>query len=74
MVVGQLNEKMKKIILINIIVLTSILIFLELIANFFKISNLMGIEPGLIGNYKNNIHRIIPNSSGIHFGQKIFIG
>jgi len=64
---------MKKIILINIIVLIFILIFLELIANFFKISNLMGIEPGLIGNYKNNIHRMIPNSSGIHFGQKIFI-
>ena len=64
---------MRKIILINIIVSIFILIFLELIANFFKISNLMGIEPGLIGNYKNNIHRMIPNSSGIHFGQKIFI-
>ena len=64
---------MKKIILINIIILIFILIYLELIANFFKISNLMGIEPGLIGNYKNNIHRMIPNSSGIHFGKRIFI-
>ncbi len=64
---------MKKIILINIIIIIFILIFLELIANIFRISNLMGIEPGLIKNYENNIHRMVPNSSGIHFGKKIFI-
>ena len=32
----------------------------------------MGIEKGLI-KVKNDIHVMVPNSSGIHFGQKIYI-
>ena len=62
----------KKIIFINIILIISIILTIEIFANFFKISNLMGIEKGLI-KVKNDTHVMVPNSSGIHFGQKIYI-
>ncbi len=62
----------KKIILINIIVIILLVITLEVFAKFFKISNLMGIEKGLI-KVSNDIHVMVPESSGIHFGQKIYI-
>ena len=64
---------MKKILLINIITIIFILFSLELITNFFQLSNLKGIEPGLIDSSKGKIHKMIPNSSGIHFGKEIFI-
>jgi hypothetical protein len=64
---------MKKIVFLNIITVIFILFFFELVANFFKLSNLKGIEPGLIDSSNNRIHKMIPNSSGIHFGKEIFI-
>jgi hypothetical protein len=64
---------MKKIIFINVVVVIFILFIFEFTANFLQLSNLQGIEPGLIDNSKNKIHKMIPNSSGIHFGKEIFI-
>ena len=39
---------MKKVILANITIIVVFIFFLELVSNFFKLSNLKGIEPGLI--------------------------
>ena len=39
---------MKKVILANITIIVVFVFFLELVSNFFKLSNLKGIEPGLI--------------------------
>ena len=64
---------MKKIIFINVIIVIFILIIFELISNFFQLSNLKGIEPGIIDTTKGKIHKMAPNSSGILFGKKIFI-
>ena len=64
---------MKKIIFINLMTIIFIIFIFELIANFFQLSNLKGIEPGLIDSSKGKIHKMIPNSSGIHFGKEIFI-
>ena len=64
---------MKKIIFINLFSVVFILFFFEIIANFFKLSNLKGIEPGLIDFSNSKIHKMIPNSSGIHFGKEVFI-
>lgn len=63
---------MKKIILTNLIFIFFIIFFLEFIFNFFRLSNLKGIEPGLMIT-EENIHKMSPNSSGIHYGEKIFI-
>ena len=63
---------MKKVILANITIIVVLVFFLELVSNFFKLSNLKGIEPGLIIT-NEDIHQMLPNSSGIHFGQKIYI-
>ncbi len=63
---------MKKVIAINIIVVFLILLFLEIISNFFKLSNLKGIEEGLVDT-KNTVHKMIPGSTGIHFGKRIYI-
>ena len=64
---------MKKIIFINVIIVIFILIIFELISNLFQLSNLKGIGPGIIDATKGKIHKMIPNSSGILFGEKIFI-
>ena len=45
------------------------IIFLEIFANFFKLSGLMGIESGLIYN-KSGIHYLKPNSTGAVFEKK----
>ena len=63
---------MKKILTVNFFIILIIIIFLEFIANIFKLSNLKGIEPGLI-NTNNEIHKMYPNVSGTHYGKKIFI-
>ena len=62
---------MKKVILLNISIIIVLVFFLEFIANFFKLSSLNGIEPGLIIN-NCALHQMSPNSSGIHFGEKIY--
>ena len=62
---------MKKIIFFNLIIITTVIFFLEIISNFFKFSNLKGIESGLIIT-SDNEHKMKPNRSGIIFGQKIF--
>ena len=63
---------MKKVFIINLGVILFILISLEFVANFFNLSSLRGIEKGLI-NTNRPIHKMIPGSSGVHFGKKIFI-
>jgi hypothetical protein len=63
---------MKKILTVNFFIILIIIIFLEFIVNIFKLSNLKGIEPGLI-NTSNKIHKMYPNVSGTHYGKKIFI-
>ena len=62
---------MKKVVVINVLIVLIILIFLELISNFFKMSGLMGIEGNLIYK-KDNISYFYPNKSGIVFDKKIF--
>jgi len=62
----------KKILLINLATVFITIFFLEILSNYLKLSNLKGIEKGLIDT-RNSIHKMIPGSSGIHFGKKIFI-
>ena len=54
---------MKKVILANITIIVVFVFFLELVSNFFKLSNLKGIEPGLI-IANGDIHQMSANSSG----------
>ena len=61
----------KKIILINLMIVFILVISLELIFNFFKLSGLMGIQRGLIYS-KNDNFFLSPNSSGIVFDEKVF--
>ena len=63
---------MKKVIFINFVILICIILLLEIFANFFKLSGLMGIESGLIYN-KNGIHYLTPKSNGKVFNKKVFI-
>ena len=61
----------KKIILFNLIIIFVLIISLELIFNFFKLSGLMGIQKGLIYS-KNDTFFLSPDSSGIVFDEKVF--
>ena len=63
---------MKKIIIINFFAILSIIFFLEFISNFFKLSNLMGIQSGLIYE-KDSRNFFKPNSEGVLFNKKVFI-
>ncbi len=72
MVGGQQNKKMKKILIFNIVFIFVIIIFLEFIVKYFELSNLKGIEKGLI-NTDNQIHKMIPGASGILYDKKVFI-
>ena len=63
---------MKKVFIINLGIIFFILISLEFLANFFKLSDLRGIEKGLIDT-NHPIHKMIPGSSGVHHGKRIFI-
>ena len=51
--VGQRNELMRKIIILNFLIVILLVIFFELISNFFKLSGLMGIQDGLIYEKEN---------------------
>ena len=62
---------MRKLIVINLIVLITLIFLLEIFANFFKLSGLMGIQSGLIYE-KNEFHFLSPNTSGIVFGKKVY--
>ena len=48
-----------------------IIITLEIITNFFKLSGLMGIQDGLIYK-KNGINYLYPNKQGVIFNKEIF--
>ena len=61
----------KKIILINLMIAFVLIISLELIFNFFKLSALMGIQSGLIYS-KNDNFFLSPKRSGIVFDEKVF--
>ena len=63
---------MKKIIIINFFAILSIIFFLEFFSNFFKLSNLMGIQSGLIYE-KDSRNFFKPNSEGVLFNKKVFI-
>lgn len=63
---------MKKIIIINFFTILAIIFFLEFISNFFKLSNLMGIQSGLIYE-KDSRNFFKPNSEGILFNEKVII-
>ncbi len=61
---------MKKIVLINIFVIIFLILFFEFTINFFKLSNLLGIQKGIIYNL-NGTHYLKPNSTGEVFGEKV---
>ncbi len=63
---------MKKIILLNLVIIFFFIFFLEILANFFNLSQLLGMESKLIGK-KNNSHYLIPGSTGKIFGKKVYI-
>ena len=63
---------MKKVIFINFVILIFIILILEIFANVFKLSGLMGIQSGLIYD-KNGIHYLTPGSTGKVFNKKVFI-
>lgn len=63
---------MKKIFLINFIIIIILLLVLESFARFFNMSNLMGIDSGLIFK-KNDNYFMVPNSSGLIFNAEVFI-
>ena len=69
--VGQRNELMRKIIILNFLIVILLVIFFELISNFFKLSGLMGIQDGLIYE-KENTNYLLPNNEGTIFSQRVF--
>ena len=62
---------MKKIIFINFLVIFFLILFLEILANYFKLSGLMGIQNDLIYN-KNNQMFLHSNKEGLVFNERIF--
>jgi len=71
MEVGQLNNLMKKIIFINCFIILILILSLEIISNFFKLSNLMGIQDGLIYS-KNGTNYLFPNVKKTVFNEDVF--
>jgi len=63
---------MKKIFIINFVIIIFIILFLELFIKFFNFSALMGIESGLM-YHKNNNHHLVPGSNGLIFNTKVYI-
>ena len=63
---------MKKIIVINLIVVISLIFLLEIFANIFKLSGLMGMDANLLFK-KNGVQYFKPNSTGKIFNKKVFI-
>ena len=62
---------MKKIIVINFLIIFILIFTLEIISNYFKLSNLMGIQDGLIYN-KDETHYLSPNERKIVFNEEVF--
>jgi lysophospholipase L1-like esterase len=71
MVDGQLNNLMKKIIAINFLMILILILSLEIISNLFKLSNLMGIQDGLIYN-KEGTNYLNPNKKKTVFNEDVF--
>ena len=63
---------MKKIILLNLVILFFFIIFLEILANLFNLSQLLGTESKLIER-RNNSHYLVPGSTGKIFNTKVYI-
>ena len=63
-------KSMKKIILLNCVIVFFFIFFLEVLANFFNLSQLLGIESKLI-EIKNDSHHFVPNSTGKIFNKKV---
>jgi hypothetical protein len=72
MVDGLLNNYMKKIIFFNLIIFSIIVISCEIFLKSFKISQLMGIDSKIL-TFKDGIHFLTPNSSGLVFSKRVFI-
>ncbi|MDC1092824.1 hypothetical protein OAS35_01815 [Pelagibacteraceae bacterium] len=62
---------MKKIVFINFLIIFILIFSLEIISNFFKLSNLMGIQDGLIYN-KNDTNYLYPNKKKTVFNKDVF--
>ena len=62
---------MKKILLVNFFGILLIIILLEFISNFFKLSGLMGIQKGLVYE-KDETHFLYPDKEGVIFDEKVF--
>ena len=71
MVDGPQNKSMKKILLVNFFGILLIIILLEFISNFFKLSGLMGIQKGLVYE-KDETHFLYPDKEGVIFDEKVF--
>ena len=63
---------MKKIIFFNFFFTILIIFTLELLANFLKISNLMGVDSELINTNNENHITYKKNSTGLIFNNRIF--
>jgi len=63
---------MKKLIFINFLITFLILLFFEFTIRVLNLSNLMGIDAGLMYQ-KNENHFMTPDSSGLIFGAKVYI-
>ena len=62
---------MRKVFIINLAVIILFIIFLELVSNFFKLSNIVGIQKELI-NDNDEVIYLRPNKKGLIFGEEVF--
>ncbi len=62
---------MKKTIILNIIFLTILIVFLELIINFFNLSQIMGIDSKIVLKNEGNFS-LKKNSNGKIFGEEVY--
>ncbi len=67
----MLRDKMKKTIILNIIFLTILIVFLELIINFFNLSQIMGIDSKIVLKNEENFS-LKKNSNGKIFGEEVY--
>ena len=63
---------MKRIFIFNLIIVISIIILGEIILRTFKLSQLMGMDSNIL-TFKNEMHFLKPNSSGLVFSKKVYI-
>ena len=62
----------KKIIFFNIIIFIFFILAGEIILRTFKLSQLMGSDSNIL-TFKDGIHSLTPNSSGLVFSKKVYI-